>query len=236
MGFLSNELLIRKFFFETMKSPWANNKIYFRLFNIFSITFVFTKNAIVTEIVLFFNQIWRYEKIASYTNESRDGSNCVQPIFIYRQNRGGWKGGHFRFLGQSPMTSGRMEFRFSELRRSYVHRFACHRRFYHWQELERSPLKIVLHCMRMRGAPHRDNILAASNELRHRGWVLWVSIDWRTWLWNSIMKHAENSEGDVLRFTCNFYYFYSSYNVWFHNDGSYKPKQREIIFNIAIKK
>ncbi|EZA57588.1 hypothetical protein X777_02128 [Ooceraea biroi] len=47
----------------------------------------------------------------------------------------GWNGGHTTSVSRTiraSMTRGRMEFRFSELRRGYIHRFACFGRFYYW--------------------------------------------------------------------------------------------------------
>lgn len=92
----------------------------------------------------------------------------------------GWNGGHFRSQIHTSMTCGRMEFRFSELRRVYIRRFACLGRFYHWHRT--GECSLLENCSplyenaQVPWTPHCDDAVSASNKRYWRP-ALWVSID-----------------------------------------------------------
>lgn len=107
-----------------------------------------------------------------------------------------WNGGHFRF--QIHTTCGRMEFRFSELRRVYIHRFACFGRFYHWHRA--GECSLLENCSplyenaQVPWTSHRDAV-SASNELRCDGRIfecqLTVSRNYETQVWSFRCKWSK---------------------------------------------
>jgi len=85
-----------------------------------------SKNCVVFQL---YSIVWQNSEL----HERIAGREWLRSTNFYLSTKSrGWNGGHFRFQIHTSMTCGRMEFRFSELRRVYIHRFACLGRFYHW--------------------------------------------------------------------------------------------------------